>query len=171
MLTKCNRVALNEYLLPFFNGSIFLNLESQLPTSDSVQALWNGSADLDSWIKNLGTSMTNVVRANSPSSDPLYNGQAYQLGVNIRWEWLALPIAMVALSLLFLVIIIFETHNSPVAAWKGSPLALLFFDVDPETKGKISGQTHRFKGIERSVGRTKVVLKTGPGGKWMFKGV
>ena len=159
------------YLAPFFNGTIFLNLASQKPTNDYVQAIWNGTENLDGWIKNLALSMTNVVRTDVPMTDELYNGTGLQLGVRIRWEWLILPAAMVGLSLLFLIVTILRTARSPAKAWKGSPLAILFLDVDQEIRTRASNHLDEFKGIERSVGRTKVVIKKHPEGKWILKGV
>jgi hypothetical protein len=159
------------YLAPFFDGVIFLDIESQDPTNDYVQAIWNGSENLDAWIKNLALSMTNVVRITNPMTDELYNGTGLQLGVRVRWEWLALPAAMVGLSLLVLIATIIRTATSPVKAWKGSPLAVLFLDVDQEIRTRASNHLNDFKGIERSVGRTKVVMKKHLEGNWMLKGV
>lgn len=159
------------YLAPFFNGTIFLNLESQKPTNDYVQAIWNGTENLDAWIKNLALSMTNVVRTTIPMTDELYSGTGLQLGVRVRWEWLVLPAAMVGLSLFFLIATIIRTVRSPVKAWKGSPLAVLFLDIDQEIRTRASNHLNDFKGIERSVGGTKVVIEKHPEGKWILKGI
>jgi hypothetical protein len=101
------------YLAPFFDGAIFLNTQRQDPTNDHVQVIWNGSENLDVWIKNLALSMTNVVRITNPMTDELYNGTGLQRGVRVRWEWLALPAAMVGLSLLFLIATITFAAISP----------------------------------------------------------
>ena len=115
--------------------------------------------------------MTNVVRTTIPMTDELYNGTGFQLGVRVRWEWLVLPAAMVGLSLLFLMATIIRTARSPVKAWKGSPLAVLFLDIDQEIRTRASNHLNDFKGIERSVGRTKVVIKKHPEGKWILREV
>ena len=76
---------------------------------------------------------------------------------------------MVVLSLFFLIITTVKTARSPVVFWKGSPLALLFCDIEQEMKGQINGQVNKFEGIERAVGLTKVELKSRQEGRWMFK--
>lgn len=161
--------ALSAYFAGLVNGTVSLNLESQGFSSDVVEAIWNGTQNLDKWINNLATSMTNNVRTGSPISRPLYNGTAYQLGIKVRWVWIALPTAIVLFSLIFLVIIIIKTARSPVEAWKGSPLAFLFFDVDPDTKRTISSHMHKVHGIENSVGGKRAVLMGQPGGSWTFQ--
>lgn len=161
--------ALSTYLASLVNGTVSLDLSSQGFSSDITEAIWNGTQNLDKWINNLATSMTNNVRSSSLLSRPLYNGIAYQLGVKVRWVWIALPTTIVLFSLIFLAIVILKTAMSPVEAWKGSPLAFLFFDVDPDTKRTIFGHMHKVRGIENSVGGKRAVLTGQPGGLWTFQ--
>ena len=162
--------ALTRYLYGLVNGTVTLNIASQGYSSDITEAIWNGTQNLDRWINNVAASMTKNVRSGSPLARPAYNGTAYQLGVKVRWAWIALPTAIVLFSFIFLVIVIAKTVRSPVEAWKGSPLALLFFDVDPDTKRTISGgHMHEFRGIEKTVGGKPAVLRRRPGGLWSFQ--
>jgi hypothetical protein len=162
-------IGLTTFLSPLLTGNITFDTHDETSSSDWTQAIWEASPDLDQWINNLAVSMTNVVRAGTPALEPTYNGTAYQLGVSVRWWWLALPVAMVVLSLIFLIITIAKTTQSRVGAWKGSPLTLLFSDVQYEVKDKVSGQMNRCDGLQQTVGRTKVVLECQPTGNWMFK--
>ena len=152
-----------------FNGSLLFQ-ERPSFTDDYLQAMWNASADLDGWIKNLALSMTNVVRTTNTSGPfGLYDGTGYQLGVQIHWPWITLPAVLVAMSLIILIVTIVQTARSPVKAWKGSPLALLFMDVDPSLKKAATGQMENFNGIEDLIGITKVVMKPDGDADWIIK--
>jgi hypothetical protein len=159
-----------DTLSTMFNGTAELDIESSSAESDAVDAIWSASANLDPWIQQVALSMTNALRNSSGlPSHALYNGTGYQLGISVRWRWIALPAAMVVLSLVFLAMIMVQTARSPVASWKGSPLAFLFFDVDEEIKRSVLGYTDRFNGIEDAVSGARVVLRGQPGGIWTFK--
>jgi len=163
--------ALQSFLGPLFKGSVFLNLESNTPSSDAVQAVWNGTDDMNGWMQNLALSMNNVIRSKTPMTRGAYDGSTTELGVRIRWPWIALPIGMVAGSLMLLVAVIVETARSPVEAWKGSPLAYLVFGVDQETRGNLenSAVADGYRDLGSTVGMTRAVLHPQPGGKWTFK--
>jgi hypothetical protein len=162
-------IGFTTFLSPLLTGNTTFDAHDEISSSDWTQAIWEASPDLDQWINNLAVSMTNVVRAGTPALDPTYNGIASQLGVSVRWWWLALPVAMVVLSLIFLIITIAKIAQGRVGAWKGSPLTLLFSDVQYEAKDKVSDQMNRCDGLQQTVGRTKVVLECQPTGNWMFK--
>ena len=164
-------LALQEFILSLADGNVTLNLESQLPSSDTVEAIWNGTVGgLDPWIKNLALSMTNVIRTSAPATDARYNGVAYQSGIQVRWEWLALPIAMVLISLLILTVVIIETSKAQVKPWKGSPLAYIMTDLDGAIKQNVTGaDMNAFNGVERAVGRRRVVLDNQPNGRLIFR--
>jgi len=164
-------IALQEFLSSMFNGTVLLNLESQSPSSDAIEALWNGTSNLNAWMQNLAVSMTNVVRSSDQASHAVYNGTAFQLGVTVRWVWISLPAAMVVASLLFLAIVITKTARSPVAVWKGSPLVYLFFDVDHEIKDSVDTHAvfHKYGRLEKTVGKRRATLKQKFDGGWTFK--
>ena len=161
--------ALQTYLTTLFNGSIFLNQDYQLPTTDAMLGIWNSSADLDPWIKNVAASLTNVIRVSQPSDESFYYGTASQLGYNVRWAWISLPAAMVVMSLFILAAIIIRTARSPVRAWKGSLLVVLFTDVDPALRVRASGGMDTFEGIEKAIGKTVVYLNDKGNKEWSIK--
>ena len=160
-----------QTLSAMFNGTANVDISNSAAFSDPVDAIWKHSANLDPWIKQVALSMTNALRNSSTgqSDDAIYAGTGYQLGVSVRWPWIALPAAVVLASLLFLAIVMVQTSRSPVEAWKGNPLAFLFFDVEQEMKRNVVGHTDRFNGIENSVSDARVMLKGKPGGIWTFK--
>lgn len=153
----------------FFTGTIWLNLHSQIPSNDMVRAIQNATANLDGWIKNLAASMSNVVRTSNPSTDDMYNGTAYMSVIQVKWLWISLPAALVVSSLALLVITIVRTNKSSVHAWKGSPMALLFMNVDHDIKESALNQMDTYNGIQKSVGKTRVVLDNDHRGNWTFR--
>lgn len=168
--------ALRDFTETLLNGTVFLNLESVTPSSDVVQAIWNvtGSvAELDSWIKNLAGSMTNVIRSSnvesSDESNLYYHGTAYQLGYEVRWVWITLPAILVVMSALILATIMIQTATSPVPAWKASPLTLLFVDVDSNLRRNADGRMSHVNGVRKSVGKFRVVLRHDEDKNWRLK--
>jgi hypothetical protein len=79
--------ALSDFIAPLTNGIVFLDSSSSVLSSDTVEAIWNGTfAGIDIWVKNLALSMTNVVRTSAPPTNSRYNGMAYQSSIRVRWE-------------------------------------------------------------------------------------
>lgn len=162
-------LAMSEYFGTLFNGTIFLNQEAQLASSDIMTGIWNSSANLDPWIKSVAGSLTSVIRNSQPSQETFYNGTGFELGYDVRWPWIVLLAAMVILSLFVLVAIIVRTASSPVRAWKSSPLALLFTDVDQALRSRVAGCMNEYEGIEKRAGKTDVGLADQGQGNWHIK--
>ena len=161
--------------MSFFNSTFSGNVSfdwggTTTPSSDVIQAIWNATTgDLDVWIKNVALSMTNALREFNSAPDDLYNGTGYQLGIQVRWRWIILPAVLVLSSLLILIVTIVKTARSPVQAWKGSPLALLFTDVDQDIRKRAEGRMEVYQGLDDSVGKIKVMMKNDENGNWAFK--
>jgi len=163
-------LSLTEYFATLFDGNITLNQGEHNPSSDSVQAIWNSSADLNTWLQTVAGSMTNVIRTfDSGDHNEMYNGTGYRLGYDVQWMWLSLPAVLVASSLLILVVIMVKTARSPVQAWRGSPLALLFMNVDRELRDRAMGQLDRHGDVEKRVGKSHVSLGREKDGSWVLK--
>ena len=161
--------AIGSFLYSSFDGNITHEMDSSMPSSDFILAVWNAtSTDLDAWMKNVALSMTNALRAFNPISDDFYNGTGYQLGVQVRWRRIILPAALVGSSFLILMITMVKTARSPVQAWKGSPLALLSIDVDRDIRKGAQGRMDTFDGLKDSVGKTRVMMKSDHDGNWAF---
>ncbi|KAK2627651.1 hypothetical protein QTJ16_002297 [Diplocarpon rosae] len=146
-------------------------------STDFIQSVWNNTStgDLDPWVKRLALSMTNSLRTSAPaaasSSAGFYAGTAYHVRYffSIRWAWLTLPILIVLASLLFLFASIVRSARSGVEVVKGSPLALLFSDIDRSIKERLATTgSHRAGGMRERAGKTRVVLRSEEG-KWLFK--
>jgi hypothetical protein len=163
--------ALSDFVTELVNGTVLLEQSSSVPSSDTIEAIWNGTvAGLDIWVKNLALSMTNVVRTSAPATNSLYNGTAYQLGIRVRWEWLLLPATMVLMSLFLLVIVIVETSRSSLGALKSSPLAYLAIDLDGAIKEDIGAMdVASFRSVEKAIGRRRAVLENQSSGRLIFR--
>lgn len=165
------RDGLEDWFWPLFDGSLRLSSGRFISNSDVTQAIWNATdtlASMNTLIQSLASSMTNAIRSTN-LNETYYHGTAFHLGYEVHWAWITLPAALVIMSLLILTITIFETARSPVQAWKGSPLALLFMGIDSDVHRRAAGQMALYNGIENSVGKTKVALKNYEEGKWGLK--
>ena len=156
------------YIRDFFSSAITRTIKvddtSSIPSSDTVLGIWNASSDLDLWIKNLALSMKNVIRTDTSQPDDMYIGTAYHSCYQGRWEWIVLPAALVLISTLVLIMAIFQTSWSSVSAWKGSPLTLLFMNVEVDNRKKAVGQMNTFQGLQDHVGSRQVLMKTDTAG-------
>lgn len=169
------------------NGTIMAGIGEQASSNDYMLQLWTESSDLDKWVKKLATVMTNYFRTynssvythnaangtyNGTASANLYAGTAYiqVTHVRVRWGWLTFPLALTLLSIVFLILSIIQTRRSSIGAWKSSPLALLWTEVDEGIKAHAGREMNRAGGLENRIGKTKVVLRPEMGGgKWVLR--
>ncbi|MCJ1379713.1 hypothetical protein MMC17_002815 [Xylographa soralifera] len=61
-------------------------------------------------------------------------GRAYRSGTYIQvvWYWLIFPGVLLMITLIFLVMTIWQTKNSDIMTWKASPLPLLFHGLSSQ---------------------------------------
>jgi hypothetical protein len=95
-----------------------------------------------------------------------FNGTASVLSVAVRWQWLALPVILVASSLIFSLINIARTHQAGIGGWKGGPLALLACGLDPHVRAEAMADMDVPDGLSKSIGNTKAVLSRDERGRW-----
>ena len=164
------KTAMINFFYSLFEGNITVNQGTQRGSSDIVQALWNATGDIDTWMQNVATSLTNVVRAfDHVDSRADFDGTGYRLGYDVRWQWIILPAIIVSTSLLLLIIVIVRTALSDIYPWKGSPLVLLMMHVDSRTAARANGTIERYNGIENSVGKSEMFLGKDGNGVWGLK--
>lgn len=86
----------------------------------------------------------------------------YQTVVRVQWTWLALPVAVEVLGLVFLLLIVFrdQRRGDP---WKGSILAALFHGLDPN--GHDASNLDTITSMEREAMKIQVKLDTSDEGK------
>ena len=81
--------ALMQFFELIFDGNISVNQGTQISSSDVVQALYNATGDLDTWMQNVASSLTNVVRSFDPAPRrAVLDGIGYQLEYDVRWPWI-----------------------------------------------------------------------------------
>ncbi|KAK5680162.1 hypothetical protein LTS10_007089 [Elasticomyces elasticus] len=160
---------LARYFSRSFNGVANLDQSTAELSSDLIAGVWNGTRDPQSWIENVATSMTNVIRATNSSTRTEFDGKAYQLGVSVRWQWLVLPAILVASSVLLLGTVMARTAYSDVGAWRGSPLTLLLLKVDQRFMEAGSRRVDEYRGPERAVGKERVRLERSSDGSWALR--
>lgn len=96
----------------------------------------NISAHLD----NYANKMTNLMRS-SLSRAEMISGTAYGKGtfVNVRWEWLTLPLVLLGLSLFFLVSTVVRSsiEKDNVGVYKTSAMATLLYGLPDDMQKKL----------------------------------
>lgn len=150
---------LRNYLLNHLQGNVTMSSGTYQSSSDLIYGVWNGSTNASTWIDKVATSMTNMMRATNSTSRDQYNGYSYGLAITVRWGWLALPVALVVASLAYLFVVMFQTAGSSVHSWKGSPLTLLMFQLDPAITEAAYGHVDNQGGLLKSIGDTKVRME------------
>ncbi|UPX15495.1 uncharacterized protein EKO05_0005941 [Ascochyta rabiei] len=72
-------------------------------TREIVSSPWQEPNDVDAHVSRLAVAMTNVMRSDVNSNEML-NGTAYWMEsyVEVRWQWLTLPLGVLFVSLIFL---------------------------------------------------------------------
>jgi len=129
-----------------------------------VFAMRNALGNLGGWIERFAKSLSDVVRS-LDTNDAINNADKYAGIANqnvpfvaVRWKWIAFPAALVLASLVFLLAVILDTYRRQSQTWHGSPLALLFADVDETTKSLAQG-SESARELVKHVGGQKVELK------------
>jgi hypothetical protein len=88
-------------------------------------------------MERLAIAMTNAIR--SSENSPLLHGRAYlsEPYVSIKWEWLTFPLALLLLSLVFLVSTIIKTSGKgAMEIWKNLTMPTLIYNLPKETQSQ-----------------------------------
>lgn len=156
---------LQGFLDNILRGNVSIFPIGHQASSDLVYGAWNGSStNASAWIENVALSMTNTIRAANHMSRRQYNGTRYELAVVVHWYWLVLPAALVVASLVYLLVVMFQTAGSSVHSWKGSPLTLLLFELDPRIAEVAHGHVERRGGLVEAIGDANVRIERSNGG-------
>jgi hypothetical protein len=113
-----------------------------LSGSAHLQVLWNAGnmtlGSVNQTMENLAAQMTTIIRTNGGDGD-LKNASDNAEGiiwtnttcVYVRWRWISFPAALIGLTGLFLIWILFENRGiEKDRLWKSSFLAALFCEVE-----------------------------------------
>ncbi|KAH7093060.1 hypothetical protein FB567DRAFT_162614 [Paraphoma chrysanthemicola] len=94
---------------------------------------WIAPTNITFHMERIATALTNVARSD-PGSNEFVAGQAFapETYVKVNWGWLAFPLAMLALCLMFLVATIIKTSkgtNEELGTWKTSAMPTLIYSL------------------------------------------
>ena len=122
-------------------------------------------------MERLATAITSVIR--SDDSHNMITGQAYNRKqfIVVRWEWLTFPIALLILSLAFLVATIMKTSRSEhgdLGVWKTSAMPTLLYGLPEEYQSGLRG--HGPEVIRGSKQTKKLRLQLLPKQGWRVSG-
>ncbi|KAL4888134.1 hypothetical protein BDV59DRAFT_148904 [Aspergillus ambiguus] len=83
-----------------------------------------------------------------------------QTQIRVQWAWIAFPISLLLLTLIFFVVTLFQSRNQRLAPWKSSTLPMLCSDLDKNVQRKLmeSGDPTKMEDLAK---RVKVRLLDG----------
>lgn len=142
--------------------------------SDALIALGNSSSgSITDKISSVAQALTDQIQSAPKPNEPMKfigKAQAFStfretiethLVVHVQWAWLALPIDLVVLALIFQIFAMVRTSRRKTALWKSSTLALFFHGrgVQEEVHMAEGAGIDDIVGMEEMAGRMKVRLE------------
>ncbi|OIW26081.1 hypothetical protein CONLIGDRAFT_717714 [Coniochaeta ligniaria NRRL 30616] len=166
---------LRDFMASLTSGTVTINANVLDYSSDWIEAMWNATSDLDSWMATFTLAMTNEIRQQG-TVNPRggnYNGYAMQMApfISVQWLWLIYPGVLIAGSLYFLFYTIARGAHDGVSVWKSDALPMLFCKIDTGIHDQVRDGMDVPNGLEERVGHTKVALYRGERGEWTFRTV
>jgi Protein of unknown function (DUF3176) len=171
--------ALGNFLSSTFAGNVTVGMgESGEPTSpNGPQVLQNifdfGNVSfgrVDSIFQNVSDSITNYIRENgnvnhsAPAIGLVLHDQTC---VQVRWWWLAFPVVLVVLTIVFFAAMVIQTRRGdhPKHEWKSSPLPLVFHKLERDTQDPNEDivDINEMEGVAR-----RLHVRLNPGKAWSF---
>lgn len=142
-------------------------------SSDWIEAMWQASSDLSSWIDKITLIMTNEVREHGIVRDPNgmdYKGSASKLAdyVHVQWYWVIYPGVFFLISLYYLLSTIIASARDGVIAWKRDSLPMVFSHVDSRILALGPEEMNLPKGLD-DLGNIQVALTRNGQGYWTFE--
>ena len=152
----------NETDLPLFRTHNVVDLDSKYwpyPYNPFV-----GDASGQDYIKNMTRTITNNIRMNSHSSEFFMGSGGMETYIKVRWEWIALPLALVLLTLVLLLSVILSSRkDGSIGIWKSSVLAALVNGFSDSVREQFGASTRLSDIFERSA-QIRVQLRQGKDG-------
>ncbi|KAF1944983.1 hypothetical protein EJ02DRAFT_339598, partial [Clathrospora elynae] len=133
---------------------------------------WLAPNNVTHHMERIAQAMTNVIRSDS-SSNELITGTTYatETYVAVHWAWLTFPLAMLLLSIIFLVATMFKTSRvayDDIGTWKTSAMPTLMYSLPKDTHSELTSSATS-KGIA-SGGSRKVRIRLLPKQSWRVSG-
>jgi hypothetical protein len=132
---------------------------------------WLAPNDVGRYIGRLATAMTNIVR--SHRSNEFVSGNAYSrvTFIAVHWGWMSLPLALLLLSLVFLVATMIKTskgRDGEMVMWKTSTLPALMYGLPKDIQRDLSPSGGWKNGPSRKAERVRIRLLPNHG--WRVSG-
>lgn len=127
----------------------------------------NGSSTYDNvvaLVDRLAQSLTSHIRSTGSYGDPAQGVMSSNiLYIQVRWQWLALPAALIVMAFVLLVVTIFRSFGKPL--WKSSLLPILFYTgVDFPASVPNPASMRKVKGMVEAADNIDAVLLEGGNG-------
>jgi hypothetical protein len=180
--TMINTIMIFDRMFPAFttntNDSALEVLRWRLghPTEVRIKVLktnpWMLPNNVTRHFERLATAVTNAIRSTSYSNE-LLAGDAFitETYVAVRWAWLSFPLAMLVLSMVFLIATIVKTSrdtHAAVGVWKTSAMPTLMYGLPQGTRPNLATvSTWR---NDSGDGRSKIKLRLSPEQGWRVSG-
>jgi hypothetical protein len=173
-VSQASLVALRGFMDSLTRGTFESQFDINNFSSDWIEAMWNATTDLPTWIKRLSVSLTNEVREEGTvrdARDRSYDGSAAIMSTYIRvqWLWLLYPAILILVSLYYLFHTIIEAARDRVSVWKSDSLPMLFCRIDASILAQVKDGLDKPNGLDDRVGKIKVSLSREDDGDWTFK--
>jgi hypothetical protein len=101
---------------------------------------WEAPNNLTHYLERMASTLTNAMR--SSTSKNMMLGQAYNKEnfVDVRWQWLTLPIGLLCIAFIFLAATVMKSavERDRVGVWKTSAYATLLYGLPDEMQQKIT---------------------------------
>ncbi|KAH6632990.1 hypothetical protein C7974DRAFT_391900 [Boeremia exigua] len=166
-ITPAMTTSLNTTTIPLMRYMIWSDGEPW--TKTLAFNPWMAPNNVTRHLERLATAMTNTIRS-AKEIQILLHGDAYarEVFIQINWAWLAFPLVLLVLSLVFLVATIIKTSNDTGGAgmWKTSAMPALIYGLPKETQEKVT-PAKRSKAREES---KKIRIKLSPRMGWRVSG-
>ncbi|OJJ67567.1 hypothetical protein ASPBRDRAFT_47625 [Aspergillus brasiliensis CBS 101740] len=158
-------LAMSNSLTPLLKGkgSLFVSNRPDW-SSDTMHAAYGiqgNYTDVNSMFQSLASALTTHARNAVCKASIAGTTWTVESFVHVKWPWMTLPIALMVLTLVFLVTTVVRTRNQFI--WKSSPLALLFSDVAVEAPHAFE-RSPDLNHMEAASRKMKVWLETTTGG-------
>jgi hypothetical protein len=175
--TACNIIAIFDDYLPGFYTRKSNTSKTYLKNAfweedphmlEEPQNLWLTPNNVTDQMDKLATAMTNLLRqwSNDTALGKSYTRETY---IEVRWEWLTLPITVLVLTLIFLLGTMRRTamENDEVGVWKNSSIVTLLYGLPDELQWKLTASHHHKKPHSRA---KELKVRLLPTKKWRMSG-
>lgn len=130
---------------------------------------WLAPSNVTHHMERIATAMTNVARSYAGSNE-MVAGEAFipETYVEVKWPWLAFPLAMLALCIMFLVATMVKTSRGDLSIWKTSAMPTLMYSLPQDMRHNLT--TDATWRSEESGGAKRVKIRLMPDQGWWVSG-